>query len=144
MYIRLTFYTIYSIQTNFHNCSLLLFEMPSSLPLSLSLCLSLSLSTSAHNPVYCLYLLQNGQIGKSSDSLPVRKSVQPQLLTQNKLQPCSGHSSDRKISLKSGHLSDIKFSLQGFHSFQVGFHNCSSPRRASLLPWAYRELFFYT
>ena len=62
---------------------------------------------------------------KLSDSLTVRKGVQPQLPTQNKLPPCSGHSSDLKISLESGHSSDIKISLQGFHSFQTDFHNCS-------------------
>ena len=64
------------------------------------------------------------EMDKLSDSLTVRKGVQPQLPTQNKLPPCSGHSSDLKISLESA-TSDIKISLQGFHSFQTDFHNCS-------------------
>ena len=72
--------------------------------------------------MYYLYLLRNGQ---SSDNSIVRKNEQPQLPTQNKLPPCSGHSSDLKISLESGHSSDLKISLQGFHSFQTDFHNCS-------------------
>ena len=62
---------------------------------------------------------------KLSDSLTVGKGIQPQLPTQNKLPPCSGHSSDLKISLESGHSLDIKISLQGFHSFQTDFQKCS-------------------
>ena len=69
---------------------------------------------------------------KLSDNLTVRKGVQPQLPTQNKLPPCSGHSSDLKISLKSGHSSDIKISLQGFHSFQTDFTTARLPQRASV------------
>ena len=80
--------------------------------------------------MYYLYLLRNGQ---SSDNSIVRKNEQPQLPTQNKLPPCSGHSSDLKISLESGHSSDLKISLQGFHCFKQISTTARLPQRTSLL-----------
>ena len=87
-------------------------------PLSLSLTLYVRIQSQCITYTCC-------ETDKLSDSLTVRKGVQPQLPTQNKLPPCSGHSSDLKISLESCHSLDIKISLQRFHSFKTDFHNCT-------------------
>ena len=104
--------------------------------------LSLSLSLRTHTIQCITYICC--KIDKPSDSLTVRKGVQPQLPTQNKLLPCSSYSSDLKISLESGHSSDITISLQVFTHFKQISSTVCLPKRASLLLWQYQECLFYT